>query len=93
MLIVALDTADKTPARGAVKIDVQSIDQKIAALDKTSFFIDAGEKVGIIGRIGSGKSTIARLVLGLYQPASGAVLMSGLKAGATRPDTINMGNP
>lgn len=58
-------------------VSFQYPDQKISALDKTAFFIDAGEKVGIIGRIGSGKSTIARLVLGLYQPSSGAVLIDG----------------
>lgn len=51
--------------------------QKIAALDKVSFFIDAGEKVGIIGRIGSGKSTISRLILGLYQPSGGAIHIDG----------------
>jgi ATP-binding cassette subfamily C protein LapB len=58
-------------------VSFQYPEQKIAALDKTSFFIDAGEKVGIIGRIGSGKSTIARLMLGLYQPSGGAVLVDG----------------
>lgn len=44
-------------------------------LDGVSFKIEAGEKVGIIGRIGSGKSTIARLILGLYDPAEGTILV------------------
>ncbi|NCC21102.1 MAG: type I secretion system permease/ATPase [Alphaproteobacteria bacterium] len=44
-------------------------------LDGVSFTIDAGEKVGIIGRIGSGKSTIARLMLGLYDPAGGTIMV------------------
>ncbi|MBX2834787.1 MAG: type I secretion system permease/ATPase [Micavibrio sp.] len=43
-------------------------------LKDVSFTINPGEKVGIIGRIGSGKSTIARLMMGLYTPASGAIL-------------------
>ena len=42
-----------------------------------SFSIQPGEKVAILGRIGSGKSTIARLMLGLYQPKAGAVLLDG----------------
>lgn len=44
------------------------------ALDNVSFAINAGEKVGVIGRIGSGKSTIARLMLGLYEPNDGRIL-------------------
>lgn len=45
------------------------------SLDDVSFTIKAGEKVGIIGRIGSGKSTIARLMMGLYEPSSGTILV------------------
>jgi ATP-binding cassette subfamily C protein LapB len=44
-----------------------------AVLKKVSFRLQAGEKVGIIGRIGSGKTTIEKLVLGLYQPTEGAI--------------------
>lgn len=44
-------------------------------LDQISFKIAAGEKAGIIGRIGSGKSTIARLVMGLYEPSGGAIMI------------------
>ncbi len=42
-------------------------------LDNVSFTINPGEKVGLIGRIGSGKSTIARLLLGLYDPDEGTI--------------------
>jgi ATP-binding cassette, subfamily C, bacterial LapB len=47
------------------------------ALSGISFSLKAGEKVGILGRIGSGKSTIARLLLGLYPPSEGTVLIDG----------------
>ena len=50
-------------------------DRKI--LDNVSFHIKAGEKVGIIGRIGSGKSTITRLISGLYDPAGGDIFFDG----------------
>jgi len=43
-------------------------------LDSITFTIQPGEKVGLIGRIGSGKSTIARLMMGLYDPAGGTIL-------------------
>nr|WP_086937837.1 type I secretion system permease/ATPase [Thaumasiovibrio occultus] len=45
------------------------------ALRDVSFTINPGEKVGIIGRIGSGKSTIERLIMGLYRPNEGSVLI------------------
>ncbi len=49
-----------------------------AALDGLSFKVTAGERVALIGRVGSGKSTIQRLLLGLYQPVEGAVLLDGI---------------
>lgn len=43
------------------------------ALNAINLSIAEGEKVGIIGRVGSGKSTLGRLIIGLYQPQEGAV--------------------
>lgn len=48
------------------------------ALDKVSLHIEPGERVGIIGPMGSGKSTLSRLLLGLYRPQSGAVKFGGV---------------
>ena len=59
------------------KVDFSYPGHDIRALDGMSFSIKPGEHVGILGRIGSGKSTIARLLLGLYEPDDGAVLMDG----------------
>ena len=49
-----------------------------AALDGVSFKVTPGEHVALIGRVGSGKSTIQRLVMGLYQPTEGALLLDGI---------------
>ncbi len=49
----------------------------ITALNNISFKIKQGEKIGIIGRTGSGKSTIASLLLRLYDPSEGAVMIDG----------------
>lgn len=47
-------------------------------LDDISFSINQGERVGLIGRIGSGKSTIHKLILNLYQPTAGSILIDGI---------------
>jgi ATP-binding cassette, subfamily C, bacterial LapB len=59
--------------------------QSVPALDNVSFKISAGEKVGIIGRIGSGKTTIEKLILGLYQAQEGTVLMDGTEISQLDP--------
>ena len=48
------------------------------ALRTLNMRIRTGEKVGIIGRMGSGKSTLGKLLIGLYEPTEGAVKFSGV---------------
>ncbi len=50
-------------------------DSQRKSLENISFTLEPGEKVGIIGRIGSGKSTIARMIMGLYDPQDGTMLL------------------
>ncbi|MBM3524731.1 MAG: ATP-binding cassette domain-containing protein, partial [Alphaproteobacteria bacterium] len=66
-LIFAYPAAPGAPTIGGAPI----------ALHKLNLSIEAGERVGIVGRVGSGKTTVARLIAGLYQPTSGAVLVDG----------------
>lgn len=49
-----------------------------AVIDKLSLTVAAGEKVGIIGRIGSGKTTLGRLLDGLFLPSDGRILIDGV---------------
>ncbi len=62
--------------------------QTVPALDTINFKISAGEKVGIIGRIGSGKTTIEKLVLGLYQTTEGKVLVDGTEISQLDPANL-----
>ncbi|MBU1237374.1 MAG: type I secretion system permease/ATPase [Gammaproteobacteria bacterium] len=48
------------------------------ALKNVSFRIKPGEHVVVIGRVGSGKTTLQKLMLGLYEPVEGAVLIDGV---------------
>jgi len=49
-------------------------------LDNVSFAIKKGEQATLTGRTGAGKSTIFKLLLGLYEPQSGSVLINGTPA-------------
>ncbi len=51
--------------------------QQTLALSEVNLVIRPGEKIGIIGRSGSGKSSLAKLIVGLYQADSGSLLVDG----------------
>ena len=55
------------------KVNFSYPDSPIASIRDLSFTINPGEKVAIIGRIGSGKTTLERLIMGLYKPTEGHV--------------------
>ena len=54
-------------------------DDSDAVLSDVSFTINQGEKIAIVGRNGAGKSTIAKLILHLYNPESGDIYVNGKK--------------
>ncbi|WP_326838296.1 type I secretion system permease/ATPase [Halomonas sp. 328] len=67
--------------RGEIAFDKVSFrypEEAQEALRDVSLKIGAGEKVALLGRIGSGKSTLDKLILGLYQPTAGAVSVDGV---------------
>ncbi|MBA6414364.1 type I secretion system permease/ATPase [Parahaliea sp. F7430] len=51
---------------------------EIESLRDISFRIKPGERVAILGKVGSGKSTLQKLAMGLYQPTEGSVLVDGI---------------
>ncbi|MEX2129095.1 MAG: type I secretion system permease/ATPase [Xanthobacteraceae bacterium] len=61
------------------------------ALEKVSFKIEPGERVGIIGRVGSGKTTIGRLLVGFYEPQEGRISVDGIDARQYDPADLRTG--
>ena len=57
-------------------------------LDGVSFKIEAGENVAIIGTNGSGKTTILKLIMGLYEPESGQILIDGVDIAQFNPYSL-----
>lgn len=55
------------------KVTFHYPDSPIASIRDLSLTINPGEKVAIIGRIGSGKTTLERMIMGLYKPTEGHV--------------------
>lgn len=61
------------------------------ALDHVSFRIKPGEKVGIVGRIGSGKTTVGKMLAGFYAPAEGTILVDGVDIRQYDPADLRAG--
>ncbi len=55
-------------------------------LDDVSFRVRRGEKLGIVGRSGEGKSTLIKILLGFYRPTAGEILVDGRPVG---PELLN----
>lgn len=71
------------------KVNFQYSEESGAVLRNVSFSVDAGEYVCMLGRNGSGKSTVARLINGLLLPASGKVTVFGMDT-ADKAQTFNV---
>ena len=56
-----------------------SYDKKINVIDGVSFCVESGKYISIIGHNGSGKSTFAKLLIGLLEPKSGEIKAFGLE--------------
>ena len=63
-------------------------DMKNSFLKDISFKIEKGETVGIIGTTGSGKSTLLNLIVNLYQPTKGEILIDGVNIREINPDIL-----
>jgi ATP-binding cassette, subfamily C, bacterial LapB len=58
------------------------------ALSDITLKFEPGERVGIIGRVASGKSTLGRVLCGLYAPASGVMTIDGLDSRQYHPHQL-----
>lgn len=59
-------------------VDFSYPEQQNLSLHKINLTIQPGERIGIIGRSGSGKSSLSKLIVNLYQPSAGNLLIDGI---------------
>tara|TARA_R110000824_G_scaffold379013_1_gene570819 strand:- start:137072 stop:137935 length:864 start_codon:yes stop_codon:yes gene_type:complete len=72
---------EKPSVAGSIQLEKVTLrypNEERDALRDVTISIKAGEKVALLGRIGCGKSSLNKLVLGFYQPTAGAVLLDGI---------------
>lgn len=62
----------------AKRVSLRYPDEEREALRDLSLSVRPGEKIALLGRVGSGKSTLNKLLLGLYQPTAGALSLDGV---------------
>ncbi len=85
--LVEAPDRDATPLRPIETIEVRNLrfaypdEPDRLVLDDVSFTVRRGERLGIVGRSGEGKSTLVKILLGFYRPTSGEVLVDGRTVG------------
>ena len=77
------DDPTPLPPAGPLSVELSDVDFAYAdddekVLEGINLLLPPGETLGLVGRTGSGKTTIARLVLRLYDPTSGSVRVGGV---------------
>ncbi len=61
------------------------------ALSNVSFEVKEGERIAIIGRVGSGKTTVGRLLSGFYDPTEGSIAVDGIDSRQYDPADLRAG--
>jgi len=82
---------DRSITEGSIEFDKVQFNypgSEAPALTDFSLKIEAGERIGIIGRIGSGKTTLGRLMARLYVPTEGALLVDGVDIRQYHPSDV-----
>ena len=88
-----MGSASLTPTVRSANIKTENLEfsypeTSVPSLKDINLTIRPGERVAIIGRVASGKSTLGRIVCGLYQPTGGAMLIDGIDSRQYRPQDL-----
>ncbi len=78
---------------GGYRVELENLsfaypDSPVNALDGINLTITPGERIAIVGRVASGKSTLGRVMCGLYPPTDGAMTIEGIDSRQFRPSEL-----
>ena len=81
------------PQVRSASVSMQGVDfaypgSSVPSLKNVNLTIRPGERIAIVGRVASGKSTLGRVLCGLFEPDEGALLIDGIDAKQYRPHDI-----
>lgn len=88
-----MGSASLTPEVRSANIKLEALDfsypdAPVASLSGIDLTISPGDRIAVIGRVASGKSTLGRVLCGLYQPTGGAMLIDGIDSRQYRPGDV-----
>jgi ATP-binding cassette subfamily C protein LapB len=78
----------EAPAIHLENVEFRYPEASSSALDGINLRIRPGERIAIVGRVASGKSTLGRLLCGIYQPTDGSMLVGGIDSRQYRPQQL-----
>ncbi|MEL1249645.1 type I secretion system permease/ATPase [Aurantiacibacter gilvus] len=78
---------------GGYRVELENLsfaypDSPVNSLDGLSLKIEPGERIAVVGRVASGKSTLGRVLCGLYPPSDGALTVEGIDSRQFRPSEM-----
>ena len=88
-----MGSAAITPEVRSARIRLEAVDftypdASAGSLSGIDLTIEPGDRIAVIGRVASGKSTLGRVLCGLYQPTGGQMLVDGIDSRQYRPQDL-----
>lgn len=88
-----MGSASVTPSVRAGAVIMEDLEfsypeAELPSLSGVNLRIEPGERVAIVGKVASGKSTLGRILCGLYEPTGGAMLVDGIDSRQYRPQDL-----
>ena len=93
-LLDAEGATEMPKARGEIRLEAVSFaygakrDDGKGGVDTLSMTVQPGEKIGVVGASGAGKATLVALILRLYDPEQGRVLIGGIDLGSVTQESL-----